>query len=48
MSSLSKGAIAFYTGKWFLIWTLKIFAIGLMAAVAMLAFFKSTCDQDNT
>jgi hypothetical protein len=45
MSNLNKRAIAFYTGKWFLIWSLKIFAIGLMAAVTILAFLKSTCGQ---
>ena len=38
-ADLNKGQLAFYTGKWFLLWTFKFFIIGLMAACTLLAFF---------
>lgn len=42
-SELSKSSLAFYTGKWFLIWSFKFFTIGLMAATAIMVFLMATC-----
>lgn len=38
---LDKGLVAVYTGKWFLIWTFKIFCVAIMAACALFALFFS-------
>ena len=45
-ADLSKTSLIYYTGKWFLIWSLKFFAIGLMGIAAMLVFLKA-CMPDG-
>jgi len=47
MSELDKSALAFYTGKWFLLWSFKFACLGLMGICAILTFLAAACRKDN-
>jgi hypothetical protein len=44
-SELDRKSVAFYTAKWFLIWSLRIFIIGLMVVIAITLFLAAACKE---
>jgi hypothetical protein len=47
IAELDKSALAFYTGKWFLLWNFKFLCLGLMAVGAIITFLMMSCRQAN-
>jgi len=47
IAELDKSALAFYTGKWFLLWSFKFICLGIMAACAIITFLAAVCHQDD-
>ena len=47
LADLDKGSLAFYTGKWFLIWSFKFFCMGVMAAIAITVFLMACMPGDK-
>jgi hypothetical protein len=44
---LNNQSVAYYTGKWFCIWTFKFFCVGIMAICAILVFFMACMPKDK-
>ncbi|MFA5766694.1 MAG: hypothetical protein WC919_02075 [Candidatus Paceibacterota bacterium] len=47
IAELDKLSLAFYTGKWFLLWSFKFLCLGLMAVGAITTFLLASCHQAN-
>jgi hypothetical protein len=45
IAEFDKSALAFYTGKWFLLWSFKFLCLGIMAVCAVLTFLMAACHQ---
>ncbi len=45
LSELDYRPLAFYSAKWFLIWSFWFFSIGILAAVTLIAFLAACCRE---